>query len=130
MIKAFTMKLYEGQEAEYERRHNLLWPEVKGMKHEYGGKNYSIFLDKETLTLFGYIEIEDEEKWNKSADTEINRKWWDFMADIMETNPDNSPVCKDLHLVFHLDQEVRSEKINCHGYTESYCRKKVLAVRL
>ena len=73
------------------------------MIHEYGGKNYSIFLDKETLTLFGYIEIEDEEKWNKSADTEIKRKWWDFMADIMETNEENSPVSKDLNLVFHLD---------------------------
>ena len=103
MIKAFTMKLYEGQEQEYERRHNQHWPEMKDRIHEYGGKNYSIFLDKETLTLFGYIEIEDEKKWSKSADTEINRKWWDFMADIMETNPDNSPVCKDLYPVFHLD---------------------------
>ena len=26
-----------------------------------------------------------------------------FMADIMETNPDNSPVCVDLRPVFHLD---------------------------
>ena len=73
MIKAFTMKLYEGQEQEYERRHNLLWPEMKDMIHEYGGKNYSIFLDKETLTLFGYIEIEDEKRWSESADTEVNR---------------------------------------------------------
>lgn len=103
MIKAFTMKLYEGQEQEYERRHHLLWPEMKDMIHEYGGKNYSIFLDKETLTLFGYIEIEDEKRWSESADTEVNRKWWDFMADIMETNPDNSPVCVDLRSVFHLD---------------------------
>ena len=61
MIKGFKMKLYEGQEAEYERRHNLLWPEMKDMIHEHGGKNYTIFLDRETLTLFGYIEIEDEE---------------------------------------------------------------------
>ena len=60
MVKGFKMKLYEGQEAEYERRHNLLWPEMKDMIHEHGGKNYTIFLDKETLTLFGYIEIEDE----------------------------------------------------------------------
>ena len=103
MIKGFKMKLYEGQEAEYEKRHNQLWPEMKDMIHEYGGKNYTIFLDKETLTLFGYIEIEDEERWAKGADTAINRKWWDFMADIMETNPDNSPVCKDLYPVFHLD---------------------------
>ncbi len=103
MIKGFKMKLYPGMAEEYERRHNLLLPEMKVMIHAYGGKNYSIFLDEETLTLFGYIEIEDEERWNQSADTAINRKWWDYMADIMETNEDNSPVSKDLKPVFHLD---------------------------
>ena len=103
MLKGFKMKLFPGMEEEYEIRHNKLWPEMKEMIHEYGGKNYSIFLDKETLTLFGYIEIEDEEKWAKSADTEICRKWWDYMADIMETNLDNSPASTDLKCVFHLD---------------------------
>ncbi len=102
MIKGFKMKLYPGQEAEYEKRHNELWPEMVDMIHAYGGKNYSIFLDKETLTLFGYIEIENEELWSQSADTIINRKWWDFMADIMETNPDNSPVTINLMPLFHL----------------------------
>ena len=53
--------------------------------------------------LYGYIEVEDEERWAMSADTEINRKWWDFMADIMETNPDNSPVSVDLAPVFYLE---------------------------
>ena len=53
--------------------------------------------------LYGYLEVVDEELWAKSADTPINRKWWDFMADIMETNEDNSPVCVDLTPVFHLD---------------------------
>lgn len=103
MIKGFKMKLYPGMEAEYEKRHNQLWPEMKDMIHEHGGKNYTIFLDRETLTLFGYIEIENEELWAKGADTAINRKWWDFMADIMETNPDNSPVSIDLKTVFHLN---------------------------
>ena len=101
--KSFKMKLYPGMAAEYEKRHNELWDEMKDMIHEHGGKNYSIFLDKETDTLFGYIEIEDEAKWAAGADTAINRKWWDFMADIMETNPDNSPVSVDLIPVFHLD---------------------------
>ena len=103
MIKGFKMKLYPGMEAEYEKRHNELWPEMIESIHAHGGKNYSIFLDRETLTLFGYIEIENEELWAKNADTAINRKWWDFMADIMETNADNSPVCVDLQNVFHLD---------------------------
>lgn len=103
MVKAFKMKIYKGMALEYEKRHNELWPQMRDMIHEYGGSNYSIFLDKETNILYGYIEIESEEKWAKSADTPINRKWWDFMADIMETNPDNSPVCTDLYQVFHLD---------------------------
>lgn len=103
MIKGFKMKLFPGMEQEYERRHNLLWDEMKDMIHEYGGSNYTIFLDKETDVLFGYLEVEDEERWDQSADTQICRKWWDYMADIMETNPDNSPVCVDLEHVFHLD---------------------------
>lgn len=102
------MKLYPGMEKEYEKRHNELWPEMQDMIHEYGGKNYTIFLDQETLVLYGYIEVEDPAKWDESADTAINRKWWDFMADIMETNPDNSPVAVDLHEVFHLDQSISS----------------------
>ncbi|HZK21030.1 MAG TPA: L-rhamnose mutarotase [Oscillospiraceae bacterium] len=101
--KGFKMKLLKGFESEYEKRHNELWHEMREMISSHGGHNYSIFLDKETLTLYGYIEIEDEELWAKSADTEICRKWWDYMADIMETNPDNSPVSVDLKPVFHLD---------------------------
>lgn len=103
MIKTFKMKLFPGQEKEYEKRHNQLWPEMIEMIHAYGGKNYTISLDPETLILFGYIEIEDEGKWSKSADTAINRKWWDFMEDIMETNEDHSPVSRDLQVLFHLD---------------------------
>ncbi len=101
--KGFKMFLNPGMAAEYEKRHNELWPAMQEMIHQYGGRNYSIFLDEETNVLYGYIEVEDELKWSQSADTEINRKWWDFMADIMETNSDNSPVSIDLRPVFHLE---------------------------
>ena len=97
------MRLNPGQAEAYEKRHNQLWPEMAEMIRAHGGRNYSIFLDRETNLLYGYIEIKDEALWKKGADTQINRKWWDFMADIMETNPDNSPVAHDLELVFHLD---------------------------
>lgn len=97
------MYLNEGMKEEYQRRHDALWPEMKEMIHEYGGKNYSIFLDRDTNILFGYIEIESEEKWAKSVDTAICRKWWEYMADIMKVNPDKSPVSIALANVFHLD---------------------------
>lgn len=100
--KCFKMKLFKGFEEEYKKRHNGLWQEMKGMIHKYGGSNYSIFLDEETNTLIGYIELENEELWNKSAETEICKKWWDYMADIMETNEDNSPVSIDLKPMFFL----------------------------
>lgn len=103
MRKAFKMKLYEGMAEEYERRHNALWPEMKEMIHNYGGSHYAIFLDEETNVLYGYLEIEDEKKWNESSEDATCKKWWDYMADIMETNADNSPVSKDLKEVFYLE---------------------------
>ena len=103
MRKGFKMKLFPGMEEKYQRRHQQLWPEMKEMIRAHGGSNYTIFFDPDTLTLFGYLEIQDEALWDAGADTEINRKWWDFMADIMECNPDNSPVTLPLREVFHLD---------------------------
>lgn len=101
--KGFKMKLYPGMAAEYEKRHNELWPEMRDMIHRHGGHNYSIYLDPETNVLYGYIEIEDEALWAQAADTPVNRRWWDFMAGLMETNPDKSPVSVDLKPVFHLE---------------------------
>lgn len=71
--KGFKMFLYPGMAEEYERRHNELWPEMKEMIRRHGGKNYSIFLDRETNVLYGYLEVEDEALWAGSADTPINR---------------------------------------------------------
>lgn len=101
--KAFVMKVYPDKHEEYERRHKEIWPEMVKALRDHGARNYSIFLDKETHQLFAYVEIEDEEKWRQMASTEINQKWWAYMAPIMETHPDNSPVTKDLKMVFHMD---------------------------
>ena len=103
MILGFKMKLYPGMEEEYKRRHDALWPDMKEMIHAYGGSDYSIFLDPETHILYASLHVKDEQRWAESANTEICRKWWDYMADVMETNPDHSPVSTDLKLMFHLD---------------------------
>ena len=39
----------------------------------------------------------------KFLSTGGTQKWWDMMADIMEVNPDNSPVTVPIQEVFHLD---------------------------
>jgi L-rhamnose mutarotase len=101
--KAFLMSLKPGNQAEYERRHNPIWPELQDVLRGHGVRNYSIFLDRETGTLFAYAEIESEELWAKIAQTDVCRRWWAHMRDLMLTNDDNSPVAVNLDEVFHLD---------------------------
>jgi L-rhamnose mutarotase len=101
--KAFIMQVEPGAHAEYERRHNPIWPELELTLKQHGVHNYSIFLDRETSLLFAYVEVEDESKWHAIASTDACRRWWLHMKDIMPANPDNSPRSKTLHEVFHLD---------------------------
>lgn len=97
------MHVYADQYAEYERRHNNLFPEMKKALKKAGAHNYSIFLDKKTGNLFAYLEVDNVEKYNDIANSEACKKWWAYMESIMDTNPDKSPVSFDLHEVFHLD---------------------------
>lgn len=99
--RAFLMSVDPAQHGEYERRHRPIWKELETALRSHGVSSYSIYLDEETSQLFGYAEIEDEERWNAIADTEICKKWWAYMKDIMPANPDNSPVSRDLREVFH-----------------------------
>lgn len=103
MRRAFLMKLKPGFESEYQKRHNNIWPELKSMLSESGIKNYTIYLDKKSDTLFATQELNDKYKDEELNQNEIMKKWWDYMADIMETNPDNSPKVVQLNEVFHMD---------------------------
>lgn len=101
--KAFVMSVNAGKEAEYEKRHSPIWPELEKTLKSHGASNYSIFLDPQSRQLFGYVEIEDEARWDAVAKTDICRKWWAHMKELMPSNPDNSPVSKPLTEVFHID---------------------------
>ena len=96
------MKLFKGAEAEYKRRHDELWPELKTLLKQAGIKDYSIFLDEETSILFGYLTINDATQLDELPDHPVMKKWWKHMKDIMETNDDNSPVNIPLKEVFYL----------------------------
>ena|SRR3972149_3426479 len=105
MRVAFRMKVHPGQEAEYIRRHNPIWPELEAALKEHGVRSYSIYLDRSTGDLFAYAQIEEFARWQAIADTEICRKWWASMAPLMPSNPDTSPVAQDLEEVFHIEAE-------------------------
>jgi L-rhamnose mutarotase len=101
--KAFLMTLRPGAQDEYVRRHNPIWPELERTLKAHGVSRYSIFLDRETGRLFAYAVIESEEQWREIAATDVCRRWWAQMKDLMLTNPDDSPVAVAMEEVFHLD---------------------------
>lgn len=99
---AFKMFLNPGQEAEYIRRHDEIWPELVTLLRETGISNYSIHLDRETGMLFGYLERRDDHGMDSLPEHPVMRRWWAYMGDIMRTNPDGSPVAIALEETFFM----------------------------
>ena len=99
---AFKMQLHRGQAAEYKKRHDEIWAELVALLKSIGINDYSIFLDEETYALFAVLKIENPEMLDTLPAHEVMQRWWAYMCDIMDGNPDNSPVVKPLTEVFHL----------------------------
>ena len=95
------MAVHAGQEAEYERRHQPIWEELERTLLAHGVRTYSIFLDPGNRDLFAYVEVEDEARWAAIAGTDVCRRWWRYMREVMPANPDDSPVARDLREVFY-----------------------------
>lgn len=99
---AFTMKLIKGYEAEYKKRHDEIWPELSALLSDSGISEYSIFLDEGTSTLFAFQKLADGFDAKLLPHHPIVKKWWAYMADIMETREDHSPIENPLNEVFYL----------------------------
>ena len=102
--KAFRMAVNDGAESEYERRHRPIWAELEQVLFDHGVRTYTIFLDEASRDLFGYVEVDSDEQWNRIAGTDVCRRWWAYMRDCMPTNPDHSPVSRELREVFHIER--------------------------
>lgn len=99
---AFKMKLNPGMQAEYKKRHDEIWPELVELLAKAGVSDYSIHLDPETNILFGVLSRPKDHGMASLPEHPVMKRWWAHMSDIMETNPDNSPVAIDLVPVFYL----------------------------
>lgn len=96
------MKLKPGFQEEYRRRHDAIWPELSALLRETGIRDYSIFLDEGTMTLFAYLRIDDAAALDGLPARPVMQRWWAYMQDIMDTHPDHSPVTWPLNEVFYL----------------------------
>jgi len=99
---AFKMQLHKGFEKEYRKRHDEIWPELQNLLKGSGISEYSIFLDETTNSLFGFLKVDDSKILDTLPQHEVMQRWWKNIRDIMETNPDNSPVSIPLNEVFYL----------------------------
>lgn len=99
---AFRMTLLPGMEAEYRRRHDAIWPELVALLREAGVQDYSIHLDPDTNALFAVLWRRSDHRMDDLSNDPVMQKWWAYMGDIMETNPDNSPKVVNLRTMFHL----------------------------
>ncbi|CAL1519359.1 L-rhamnose mutarotase [Chitinophaga sp. MM2321] len=102
--KAFLIQAKDGMAAEYERRHNPIWPELEEIYNRHGVHNFSIFLQKETGFLFGYLEVEDEAAYNRIGEYDICKEWWQHMTEVLVCEHASSTKGKEemLREVFHL----------------------------
>ena len=93
--KAFLMEVKPGKIDEYEKSHNPIWPELHQAMKAHGIHNYSIFYHAKTNQLFGYVEIEDEEKLKKMAKNEVCKKWWLYMTNFLVADRKDAPKAKE-----------------------------------
>lgn len=100
-ILAFKMQLKPGMVAEYRRRHDELWPELADALRGAGIHDYSIFLDEATLSLFAVLKRKPGYPFEALPLQPVMRRWWDYMAPLMEVEPDNKPRQWALPSVFH-----------------------------
>ena len=102
--KAFRMSVNEGAAGEYASRHQPIWADLEQVLFDHGVRIYSIFLDPVSNDLFGYVEVDSDERWEAIAETDTCRRWWAHMRDVMPTHADSSPVSRDLCEVFHIER--------------------------
>lgn len=101
----FILKVKEDKIEEYKKHHENVWPEMLEALSEAGWHNYSLFMREDGL-LFGYVETPDfEQALAKMAETDVNKRWQDFMAPYFEgiggQHADESMI--PLEQVFYLE---------------------------
>lgn len=101
---ASIMTVFPGCEAEYRRRHDELWPELAEHLSSVGITNYSIFLDPGSRQLFAVFDAPDTFDPEQVSRHPVMQRWWDYMADIMETQAgSNEPLQHPLTEVFRFN---------------------------
>ncbi len=101
---AFRMRVFQGMEAEYEARHNPIWPDLEQVLVDHGVREYSIFIDDATGELFAIADIDTLEQWRAIGETDVCREWWESMSPLMPSESSGKPKSTALREVFHIEK--------------------------
>jgi len=102
--KAFRMSVNPGAEAEYERRHRPIWEDLEAALLAHGRGDVLDLSRPRHPRLFGYVEIEDEDRWEGIAGTDVCQRWWRHMSDIMPPTPTRAPPPATCGRCFHIER--------------------------
>jgi L-rhamnose mutarotase len=99
----FTFEIYHGQEAEYKRRHDEIWPELVEAIQDAGFENYSLF--RRNQTIVGYVECHPDvaTAFGKLGPHEANARWAEWFKDVIVSLTDENGELIKLDEVWHLD---------------------------
>jgi L-rhamnose mutarotase len=100
--RAWIMTLKPGAEAEYKRRHDAIWPELREAIVASGVTSFSIY--RHGLTLFAYQE-RDPAVTSPDEPAPVFWRWWREMAPLMDTHADARPVQTPMEEVFNLSSD-------------------------
>jgi L-rhamnose mutarotase len=99
----FTFELKPGQEAEYDRRHQAVWPELVDALKAAGISNYSLFRRGTRVIAYCECEPDAETAFRKVGATEVNRRWSQWFEDVIEALVDAEGNLFAAREVWHLD---------------------------
>jgi L-rhamnose mutarotase len=97
---AFVLRVRTGQEAEYLRRHDRLWPDMKAALLDAGIVHYEIWLHAPTGLLFAH-QIRRRGEGPSAEAQAVMARWRAYMADVLEMDGD-TPVREPLARQFRL----------------------------
>lgn len=99
----FSFEIHPGAEAEYEKRHAEIRPELVEAIKAAGLSNYSLF--RRGTTIVAYVECEPDAATAlaKVAATDVNARWTRWLEEVIATPRLENGAFDQLDEVWHLD---------------------------
>ncbi len=99
----FLMEITPGREAEYQRRHDEIWPELVDALRSAGVRNYTLFRRGTQVIAYAECHPDAATAFGAVGATEVNARWSRWFADVLaeHTAADGSLI--EASEVWHLD---------------------------